>query len=536
MKLEEPGMEERTHTAPLDLRTQRVGWGCGPTPEGRPPPAKKERPSLSLPPRKRPYPREGGRSEIPPGGVCRGEGSSCPLPTTPCLEHVYLPFGLPHLPYFPAAYYPAQLPLCPLPTHPPLGISGLAGLHSPACSLLLPPQGDPLASDIAVATRQDEDGDTPLHIAVAQGDVHMVQRLVHLLLVGKKSLDIYNNLRQTPLHLAVITRHAGLTAVLVTGGASPVLLDRNGQSAIHLACEHRCLSCLRSLLGQAQGKGRGAADLDIRNYEGYTPLHIAVNNQDHEILTFLLDQGADIDAVDIKSGRTALIHAVENDCRDLVQLLLEHGASVNLQTYSGNTALHSASGRGLMDIVKVLLKNGADTSIKNCHNDTSLTVAKNKKVVDVLRGKASRLPSQPGSIPMGTSELSAPSSPNKSPLEGATGSSPASPCRPRPPSGSSPIALGLPGSPSPRAGEGGPSKHWTLPVVDGLPPPTTLLTGVYLPSQAWGLTGSGACEGLRSAHPQEHSWGDEPGRAHAGVVWTAHHSEPGGSCTGRPGC
>ncbi|XP_072122210.1 B-cell lymphoma 3 protein isoform X2 [Mobula birostris] len=481
MKLEEPGMEERTHTAPLDLRTQRGVWGCGPPPEGRPPPAKKERSSLSLPPRKRPYPREGGRSEIPPGGPCRGEEvSSCSLPTSPYLERLYLPFGLTHPPYIPAAYYPAQLPICPLPTHPPLTVSGLAGLHPPACSLLLHPQGDPLASDIAVATRQDEDGDTPLHIAVAQGDVHMVQRLVHLLLLGKKSLDIYNNLRQTPLHLAVITRHADLTAVLVTGGASPVLLDRNGQSAIHLACEHRCLSCLRSLLGLAHGKGRGAADLDIRNYEGYTPLHIAVNNQDSNILTFLLDQGADIDAVDIKSGRTALIHAVENNCRDLVQLLLE--------------------------------------------------------VVDVLRGKASRLPSQPGSFPMGTSESSAPSSPNKSPLEGATGSSPASPCRPPPPSGSSPIALGLPGSPSPRAGDGGPGNLWTLPVVDGLPPSTTLLTGVYLPSQVWGFTRAGACEGLCSAHLQEGAWGDEPGRAHVGVVWSPHHSEAGGSCTGRRGC
>ncbi|XP_078393866.1 uncharacterized protein LOC144677705 [Cetorhinus maximus] len=104
---------------------------------------------------------------------------------------------------------------------------------------------------------------------------------------------------------------------------------------------------------------------------------------------------------------------------DMVNLLLEHGANVNLQTYSGNTALHSSSGRGLMEIVKVLLKNGADSSIKNCHNDTSLMVAKNRKVIDILRGKASRPVAQPLSSPRLSSvikECPSPSSKPNSPL------------------------------------------------------------------------------------------------------------------------
>nr|XP_031537751.1 E3 ubiquitin-protein ligase CBL-C isoform X4 [Vicugna pacos] len=106
----------------------------------------------------------------------------------------------------------------------------------------------PLSADIAMATRADEDGDTPLHIAVVQGNLPAVHRLVNLFQHGGRDLDIYNNLRQTPLHLAVITTLPSVVRLLVMAGASPMALDRHGQTAAHLACEHRSPACLRALL------------------------------------------------------------------------------------------------------------------------------------------------------------------------------------------------------------------------------------------------------------------------------------------------
>ncbi|XP_069057545.1 B-cell lymphoma 3 protein isoform X1 [Pleurodeles waltl] len=297
----------------------------------------------------------------------------------------------------PAAYYPGphrsypphHLPLYPLASHA-LGQGAMLGIHPSPYQLICPLENQ-LNSDIALASKQDEDGDTALHIAVAQGNFPAIQRLVHLFLQGQKNLDTFNNLRQTPLHLAVITKQPEVAQLLVRHRASPMALDRNGQTSIHLACEHGSLQCLQALISQSQE----ALDLETRNYEGFTPLHVAVETSDSDLVLFLLHQGADIDAVDIKSGRSPLTHAVDNNSMDMVSLLIRNGANVNSQTYSGNTALHSASGRGLLDIVRVLVKNGADSSIKNYHNDTSLMVASNKKVTDILRGKASRpLPHQ----------------------------------------------------------------------------------------------------------------------------------------------
>ncbi|XP_078143078.1 B-cell lymphoma 3 protein [Centroberyx gerrardi] len=255
----------------------------------------------------------------------------------------------------------------------------------PVPNVHLTHQTDRLA-DIALATRQDEDGDTALHIAVVQGEQAIVHTLIYLLGLAGRDLDTYNNLRQTPLHLAVITHQAGMVEALLRAGADLAALDRNGQTALHLCCEYDQQDCLSVVLSQSSS----STCLEIRNYEGLSPLHLAVQAGHMDLAKMLLDAGADINAMDVKSGQSPLMHAVESNNADMVHFLIENGCDVNSQSYSGNTALHSACGRGQVDTVRLLLKSGADSSLKNYHNDTPVMVAKNKKITDVLRGRGSK--------------------------------------------------------------------------------------------------------------------------------------------------
>ncbi|XP_067172959.1 LOW QUALITY PROTEIN: B-cell lymphoma 3 protein, partial [Apteryx mantelli] len=323
-----------------------------------------------------------------PLGVCRG-------PADAVSRAGLLPAELPLLPAAGAGAPP------PPPPPPPLAFP-------PGPFALLGAAGTQLAADIAAATGQDEDGDTALHIAVAQGNLGAARRLVGLFLQGRRDLDVYNRLRQTPLHLAVITAQPALVRLLVAHGASPAAPDRHGRTAAHLACEQRSARCLRELLA-APG---APPDLEARNYDGLTPLHVAVGAGAREPAQLLLEAGADVDAADIKSGRSPLLHAVERGSLDMAQLLIQRGARVNAQSYAGCTALHAAAGRGLLGLLRLLVRSGADCGVKNYHNDTALAVAKNRQVIDILRGKASRPPQPPPAL---TAPLGPPRPPTAGP-------------------------------------------------------------------------------------------------------------------------
>ncbi|XP_044064689.1 B-cell lymphoma 3 protein homolog [Siniperca chuatsi] len=266
------------------------------------------------------------------------------------------------------------------------------GPYSVYCLPPVPEPNHPLAhqtgnllAGITLATHQDEDGDTALHIAVVKGELAIVCTLIQLLMWARRDIDIYNNLRQTPLHLALITQQANMVEALLRAGADPAALDRNGQTALHLCCEYDQRDCLSIVLSCSSS----SRCLEIGNYEGLRPLHLAVLRGRKDLARMLLDAGADINTTDIKSGQSPLMHAVESNNADMVHFLIESGCDVNSQSYSGNTALHSACGRGQVDTVRLLLKSGADSSLKNNHNDTPVMVAKNKKIADVLRGRGS---------------------------------------------------------------------------------------------------------------------------------------------------
>uniref|UniRef100_A0A452VEW9 BCL3 transcription coactivator n=1 Tax=Ursus maritimus TaxID=29073 RepID=A0A452VEW9_URSMA len=277
----------------------------------------------------------------------------------------------------------------------------------------------PLSADIAVATRADEDGDTPLHIAVVQGNLGAVHRLVSLFQHGGRELDIYNNLRQTPLHLAVITTLPSVVRLLVMAGASPMALDHHGQTAAHLACEHRSPTCLRALLDSA---APGTVDLEARNYDGLTALHVAVNMECPEAVLLLLERGADIDA-DIKSGRSPLIHAVENNSLSMVQLLLQVGTAPALGLSS---ALSSSCPLvpGLLPFVPRPQNELAPR--RDCLAQPACPLWPfPRAVIDILRGKATR--PAPASQPEPSPERSATTSPESSSLLSSNGLLSASP-------------------------------------------------------------------------------------------------------------
>lgn len=104
-------------------------------------------------------------------------------------------------------------------------------------------------------------------------------------------------------------------------------------------------------------------------------LFSAIKNGDAEHLEALLKNGSiDLDQFH-PVMQSPLIFATKRGNSAVVELLIKHGADVNLQNPDGNTALHFAAMNNSSKIISVLRNNHADDEITNRCKETPLNCA-----------------------------------------------------------------------------------------------------------------------------------------------------------------
>jgi hypothetical protein len=121
----------------------------------------------------------------------------------------------------------------------------------------------------------------------------------------------------------------------------------------------------------------GGADVNQTGSESQTALHyVASSEMDDPIasVSALIDAEADVDAVD--SERMTPLHmAAQNGCSDIVKLLIGAGATIDCRDEGGNTPLHLAVESGHTEVVAVLIESEARVNITNDKGLTPLTGA-----------------------------------------------------------------------------------------------------------------------------------------------------------------
>ncbi|MEN0016488.1 MAG: ankyrin repeat domain-containing protein [Bacteroidota bacterium] len=120
----------------------------------------------------------------------------------------------------------------------------------------------------------DKYNQTPLHLAAAYGNVEAV----HLLLRAGALADEYDWEYCTPLHRAVIRKHAEVIKVLLDAGVD---INKSGpcgnQSALHIAAAQGGLDAIQLLLQRG-------SDTDLREtVYGMTPIECAIDEGHSEI-------------------------------------------------------------------------------------------------------------------------------------------------------------------------------------------------------------------------------------------------------------
>ncbi|XP_041069752.1 nuclear factor of kappa light polypeptide gene enhancer in B-cells inhibitor, alpha b [Carcharodon carcharias] len=189
-----------------------------------------------------------------------------------------------------------------------------------------------------------EDGDTFLHLAIIHGAGDIVFQILNNTRVGDQYLHHQNNLKQTPMHLAVITQQPKVLKALLWAGGDLGLRDINGNSPLHIACEMNLFLCVEAI-SDFSTRHDIRNLLDSKNYNGLTCLQLAVKSRLHQMVKYLTQLGADINAQEPSSGRTALHLAVEEQDPEMVSLLVRCGADPNVLMYNGCTPYHLTLGR-----------------------------------------------------------------------------------------------------------------------------------------------------------------------------------------------
>jgi ankyrin repeat protein len=177
----------------------------------------------------------------------------------------------------------------------------------------------------------------------------------------------------TAMMAAVQGKHLETVKALLEGGAGLDVRNKNDLSALDYAVTSGRPETVALLL-------EAGAAFDTQNIKGFSPLMDAAFGGHVEAVRLLLDKGANPDlgvfASDPKSGEgrggeTALMLACAKDRPadrlEILNMLLDAGAQINLQDNTGRTALMHAKLFGHESHVKALMDAGADTSaLESC--------------------------------------------------------------------------------------------------------------------------------------------------------------------------
>ena len=151
------------------------------------------------------------------------------------------------------------------------------------------------------------------------------------------------------------------------------LMDVNGNTSLHYSVSHGNFDVVSVLLDSK------VANPNILNKAGYTCIMLIslahINNETHRAVVRRLFATGDVNIRASQHGQTALMLAVSHGRLDMVQLLVEAGADLNIRDEDGSSALMCAAEHGQTEIVKHLLTH-PDTDIFAKDNDglTALAV------------------------------------------------------------------------------------------------------------------------------------------------------------------
>ncbi|XP_063912691.1 ankyrin-3-like [Zophobas morio] len=190
--------------------------------------------------------------------------------------------------------------------------------------------------------------------------------IITLLVENGIDVNAKNKNGTTPLQLACKHTVYEKVEMLLTCGALTNLMDEENNNALHYASNSEYEN--QHIINLLIQKG---VDVNAQNKYGTTALQLACKNGVYGNTEILLEYDASIKITD-ENNQSALHYALESEADNqcVIKLLIEKGIDINTRSENGTTALQLACKKGVYDLVDMLLEFGASVNtLDKCNNN-----------------------------------------------------------------------------------------------------------------------------------------------------------------------
>ncbi len=156
------------------------------------------------------------------------------------------------------------------------------------------------------------------------------------------------------------------------------LYSSASSAEIHDAARRGDIATVKQLISQ------NLDNVKAKNDRGVTPLHMACDSGCIDVATFLIENGADLYAVD-SDGDTPLHWAAYSGYSECVTLLIDKGVPVDILNTAKNSPFHYAAMLGRIDVISLLLEKGTDINLRNHGGETPVHLASQRRQADAIR-------------------------------------------------------------------------------------------------------------------------------------------------------
>ncbi|BFY98557.1 hypothetical protein BsWGS_01597 [Bradybaena similaris] len=234
---------------------------------------------------------------------------------------------------------------------------------------------------------KDKGGLVPLHNACSYGHFEVTE----MLLKAGASVNAVDLWQFTPLHEAASKSRVEVCSLLLAHGADPTLVNCHNKSVMdvvpsrelqeRIQCEYKGHALLEGARQADLTRVKKYLSLDIINfkhpYTGDSALHCAAASpfpKRKPVVELLIRKGANLN--DKNKDYLAPLHiAADKAHYDVMDVLLKHGAKVNVLDGLGQTALHRVGQQGNMQACRLLMSYAVDSSIVSVQGYTAAQLA-----------------------------------------------------------------------------------------------------------------------------------------------------------------